>query len=490
MSNSAPIWKRAAVTATATLFVIAGATACGFGGDDEGEREVTDEEAIRLASLRQTHAQTEPTAIQVSIPHGDQSHQVSGYIDWAGPIFYGERPPIGDEESDQFMQVIPGMVASRDADGDLDPAAIPSDDWSIRHLQGEDEQEADPLQGQLDIIISTIFSLQSQQADDARWLQENSTWQESASIDGNEVDVFKAPVMQEADGNQSNSVPEELGDDVEEVEGGMGGEADAAEALYSVDSDGMLYRFEVNPGGTDLATIDFLHHSDTDVDDIELIDLFGGPEIDPQPVSEDQAESLADMREANFETATEIDMMVPQEDGSMLSGSGLMDWHTFTGYFHLTDTDGSALYVSRPGGLAKQDTDADELPSEILEDGWNSKTWAELQEDEALGATELLMYRLLELASDETDSADALQDEAQLLREGEYDDGEPYSVVEFPLAGDSPAEPGSASFRYHVADDRLDKVEHMTAMGVAFAQLTHEEVEQLIVPFEVSSEIG
>lgn len=493
MSNSAPTWKRTAAKATVSFFVIAGvsagAAACSS-GEDEGERQVTDEEAIRLASVRQTHTETDPTAIQVSIPFGDQTHSISGFIDWNGPIFYGEVPSADDDAADQLVQIIPGMVASRDSDGEVDPAAIPSDDWSIRLLQETEDSDTDQLQSQFDIIISTIFSLQSQQADDARWLQENSTWQESTSIDGNEVDVFKAPLMQESEPESTDVLPDELSEDGEEAVEGEGGDADAAEALYSVDSDGTLHRFQVNPGTTDLATIDFLHQGDAEIDNIELIDLFGGPEIDPRAVTEEQAERLSTMRESNFQTATEVDIAVPQESGDMLAGTGIMDWHTFTGFFHLTDADGSDLYVARPGGLAKQGTDADQLPDEIPESGWNTKTWAELQEDEALGATELLMYRLLELASDEPDDVDMVQDEAQLLREGDNDDGETYSVVEFPLTGDAPAEPGSASFRYHVVGDRLDKVEHMTAMGVGSVQLAHVEADQLNVPLEVASEIG
>ncbi|QSB03939.1 hypothetical protein [Natronoglycomyces albus] len=510
----------------AALLVIGGvsfgAAACGLGPDDESARDLTHEEAIRLASVRQTNAEADPTAVQISIPAGEQSHRINGYIDWSGPILYASLPPMGQRESGQFVQVIPGLVATREADDDaeLDPANIPADGWSIRHMMSGQSERSDPYQDQFDIITSAVFSLQSRQADDARWLQEQSTWQESAAIDGVEVDVFRAPVMQDQATGEIDILDDEPGvegEDADQVEGppaagdeaeGSGGEestADSegynddpsergstgAEALYSVDEHGKLHRFQVNPGGIGLATVDFKHTQNTVIERIELIDLFGGARIDPEQVEEDFAETLAGMRHRNFQTISSVEMVIPQEDGSMLSGSGVIDWNTFSGFFHLSDESDPTLYLTRPMGLARQATDEPELPQAVPQEGWDMRTWLDIQESQELGTNEMIFYRLLEMASDQLDDVGHVHENSYLLRMDTDVDDRPLAVVEYPMQGDAASEPGAASFRYHVGEDGfLHKLEFLTEMGVANVEFAHDDAEGFDIPWEVTSEIG
>lgn len=447
--------------AIAVLVGTAGWMAVSCGADRaDAERPVTEDEAQLLAGMRSRNLGSEPVAIRMSLPvDGEQLH-VDGYLVWDGPLLYARVPT--DDGSQQLLQAIPGLVATHEDDAAFDEVAVPEDGWSPRQMLAGG---ASPAQSALDVLVSSMFTLASGRDDDPGYLAEHATWRDEGLVDGAPVETFRAPIMVDS-----------------------GGGAATPEALYTLDESGDIRRFQVNTGGGELATVDFLREIEFDASGLEPIDLLGGPETAPSEVDRDLSETLAEVRTANWERSATVELAVPIGNDQVATGHGLIDWRTMTAYLNIADTDGYHLLLARPGGLATLATDSDELPLPLPEEGWETHALDDEDVAENFGSIETLVYRMLEMAAEEPEDPEKLAEEATLLRVDGGD--EPVHVVEFPVNGDADAAAGQSAFRYHVAEGRLVEVEMMTLYGVASGHLEPEEYPMVAIPWSVDEKIG
>ncbi|MQM25837.1 hypothetical protein [Glycomyces albidus] len=443
------------------------AVSCTPGGS-QAERPVSEEEAALLAEMRQKNHDAEPVALRMSLPVGAETLTVDAYLDWQVPMVYA-RVPDGSGGF-TLAQAIPGLIATRaDDEAAFAEVRVPEDGWTTRVMLSGTGTE---LQTTLDILVSSLFTLTAAEADDPAELAEKATWREEGIIDGEAVDSFRAPIMVEMDDEP-------------------GGETAGAapEALYSLDADGNLRRFQVNTGAESLSAVDFLREVPFDAAGLVPIDLLGGPMIEPAAVDGDLAGTIAEVRSENWSESAEVELAVPVGDGRVATGHGSVDWRTMTAYLHVSDASGQRLLLARPGGFATLAVDGGELPETPPAEGWEVHELDDEDVSASFGPVETLVYRLLEMAAEEPDDEEAIAEQARLLRtDGTAD--EPVYVVEFPVNGDAPAQPGRSAFRYHVADGRLAEVEMMTYHGVGSAELSSEDYPMVAVPWELEEQIG
>ncbi|MEU6857466.1 hypothetical protein AB0B28_01120 [Glycomyces sp. NPDC046736] len=442
---------------------LAGWFAVSCGADRPGaERPVSEEEAALLAGMRHRNAGADPVALRMSLPVDGEQVTVDAYLDWRAPMLYARVP---DGEGHRLVQAIPGLVASH-ADDELafGDVTVPEGDWTTRQMLSG---AATPLDTAFDILASSLFTLTADTADDPAVLAEKATWREEGVIDGEPVDSFRAPIMVEAEG-QTGPTPE---------------------ALYSLDEQGDLRRFQVNTGAESLSAADFLREAKFDATELVPIDVLGGPAIDPVPVDEDLAGTLAQVRAENWSQTAEVELAVPGEDGGVATAFGSVDWRTMTAYLHVTDAAGQRLLLARPGGFAVREADSDELPEVPPTEGWETHALTDEDASESFGSVETLAYRLLEMSAEEADDEAAILEQGTLLRV-DGNDEEPVYVVEYPVAGDADAAAGESAYRYHVGGDRLREVEMMTYFGVASAEVDYEDFAMVAIPWEVGEKIG
>ncbi len=445
----------------AVLVGTAGWMAVSCGADrSDAERPVTEDEAQLLAGMRSRNLDSEPVAVRMTLPVEGEQLTVDGYLVWDGPLLYARVPT--DDGSQQLLQAVPGLVASHEDDPAFDEVAVPEGDWSPRRMLAGG---AAPAQSAFDVLASSMFTLAAGRDDDPGYLAEHATWRDEGLVDGAQVETFRAPIM---------------------VDSGTG--AASPEALYTLDESGDIRRFQVNTGGGELASVDFLREIEFDPSGLERADLLGGPPIEPSEVDRDLSETLAEVRTANWERSATVELEVPIGNDQVATGHGLVDWRTMTAYLNIADTDGYRLLLARPGGLATQATDSDELPQPLPEEGWETHALDDEDVTENFGSIETIVYRMLEMAAREAEDPDKLAEQASLLRVDGGD--EPVYVVEFPVAGDAEAAAGQSAFRYHVAEGRLVKVEMMTLYGVASGRLEHEEYPMVAIPWSINEKIG
>jgi hypothetical protein len=454
------MWAIAVIAAIA----VAGwfAVSCSPGRSD-AERPVNEEEAALLAGMRERNHGAEPVAVRISVPMDGETVTADGYLDWQVPMLYARVPDA--EGGHRLVQAIPGLIATRaDDEAAFGELSVPEDGWTTRQMLSG---AATPLETTIDILASSLFTLTAAEADDPAELAKQATWREEGVIDGEPVDSFRAPIM------------------VESSEQG----AASPEALYSLDAAGDLRRFQVNTGEESLSAVDFLRDVEFDASRLVATDLLGGPAIAPAAVDEDLAETIAGVREGNWEDTATVELAVPTGDGQLTTGRGSIDWRTMTAYLHLTDASGQRLLLARPGGYATLAAEGDELPETPPTEGWEAHALTDEDAAETFGAVETLVFRLLEMASAEADDAETMAEKAFLLRVDEVD-GEAVNVVEFPVAGDTAAAAGQSAFRYHLSGDQLSEVEMMSYYGVASAKLSDEDFEMVEIPWELAETIG
>lgn len=426
------------------------------------ERPVTDEEAAELASMRYRNHASAPVAVRMSFPVGGEEVVVDGFLDWGATLLYARMPD--GEGGNRLVQAVPGLVATHVDDAAFDQAHVPSSEWTSRQMLTEGAPANESV---FDVLVSSLFTLSAESDDDPAYLAEQATWREDGVLDGEPVDTFRAPLMVE-----SGEEP-----------------AASAEALYSLDGEGDIRRFQVNVGGSELATVDFLREVDFDASGLHPVDLLGGPAVAPSEVDGDLARTIAQVRSANWAKSAMVEMTVPVADGQVVSAHGSVDWRTMTAYLNVEDTDGHRLLLARPGGFASIDTDSSDLPDVLPAEGWEAHALDAEDVAEHFGPVETLTYRLLEMSAEEDADAEEMVEQASQLRVDESGE-ETTHVVEFPVAGDAETAIGESAFRYHITDERLSEVEMMTAFGVASAELEYEDYPMVVIPWAVDDVIG
>lgn len=431
----------------------------------EPARNVTAEEAALLAEMRGANAGAGVVPVRMTLPSGDSPVTVDGYVDWETPLVYAR---YDDGDGPGLVQAIPGLSASAPDDEEAFAAGeAPEEGWKVRPMLPQEDLGLSPADKALDLVSSSVFTLGSPGEDDAVAFEGRSRWERTEVVDGVEVSVFRAPILVESGG------------------------ADAPEAYYWVDEEGGLRRFEVNLGGDEMARVDFLLDKRTEVETVHPVDLLGGPRVDPKPAEGEMLETIAGVRAANAYSGAGLSLTVPQADGSLVTGGGFVDWAGATVYTTAVSEETGELKLLRPGGFAARAVDSDELRLPIPTDGWESVAVGDESAKDYFGTVESLLYRVLEMRADVPEDPAELEGEASVLREYE-EDGESYTIVEYPVQGDVAAEAGESAFRYHLdAEGRLAAVEMMTAAGVARAEIDHGvDAPSLSVPWEVGRTIG
>ncbi|WP_155830148.1 hypothetical protein [Glycomyces tenuis] len=433
------------------------------GADRAGaERPVTEEEAAELAALRYRNHTSGPVAVRMVFPAGGEEVVVDGFLDWGRPLLYARMP--GAEGGQRLVQAVPGLVATHADDEAFDGARVPDSGWTSRQMLVGGSEPADSV---FDVLASSLFTLTAESGDDPAYLAEHAMWREDGVIDGEPVDTFRAPIMVESSEETSAS----------------------PEALYSLDDQGDIWRFQVNVGGSELATVDFLRKVDFDASGLRPVDLLGGPAVSPAAVDGDLARTIAQVRSANWAESAVVEMTVPVADGQVARVHGSVDWRTMTAYLNVEEAEGHRLLLARPGGMASIGADSSELPDPLPAEGWEAHALDEEDIAEYFGPVETLAYRLLEMSAEEAADADEVAEQASQLRVDEAG-GERTHVVEFPVAGDAEAASGESAFRYHITGERLSEVEMMTSFGVASAELEYEDYPMVAIPWAVSDVIG
>lgn len=447
-------------------------------GQDEA-RPLTDAEADRLAQVRLHNFESGPVAMSLRLPDEAGGGGLTGQVDWSQPLINVATSRAGESKPDGLIQAVPGLIASHDAISAADPAALPEQGWTVRRTRADSAGTADARQTATDIVLSAVLTLSSMKAADPQRLRAKSKWLRQASIDGATVDVFRAPLMLDT------VLLDQAADKA-------AGKSDVPEAVFWVDRDGALRRLQLDPAGTGLATADFLLEQ-RDVASVEPISLLGGHPNDPRELNDDEAASLAGLRQRNSLTGATVDIELPVGDDEMIRAEGYLDWRVPMVYLAVDapGKENDGLMCAMAAGAATRAGKVDGLPPQTPPtDGWATQAWSDRVDGDKASDLDTLLFKLMVMASPAPDDLEAVKKDAAWLREdaiGKTDT----AVLEFPIAGDKQADkPGMAPFRYWVdtSDQSLRRVELRTdGLGMAHADLAPQEPPAIQIPGEVVS---
>lgn len=206
-----------AVAVTAVLVV-------GSGSDPTGPKELTPDQANRLAVTRFLNYQAGGRAVTINVPGTAGGLTVTGSIDYRGKIGYGVVHGTGrDTSSDGLIQwtattvfVHPMTNAPAKA-----PARPPGSGWYSRPLQ--------KYGSSLDSSLTIALKLGSDRPDNAELLPQNgAAWVGQDRLDGHQVDIMTGPSAARTTGARTTTDT-----------------AGAGAVRYWIGSDGTMYRVRV-----------------------------------------------------------------------------------------------------------------------------------------------------------------------------------------------------------------------------------------------------
>ena len=431
-------------------------------------RPVTAAEADRLAQVRVTGTAAGTVAMRLDLPESLGGAGLDGFIDWNTPMVHATTRVDGEVTG--LIQAVPGLIAGNlvtGIDASDDP---PTDGWTIRRMQAQDSPGTNPGLEAIDILLSVVLTLAAPNPADTEFLAENAVWLREASIDGAVVDVIRAPLLLQPVEDES------LG-------------TQAPEAIFWVDRDAQLRRFQADPAGNGLATVDLMLDRH-DTPSLEPVDVLGGAAIAPRDLSEDEATLLAGLRSANSARAARIDLRLPVGDNRILTAQGWVDWRSTVAYLAVDapGEDDDFLMFALPSGVADIPAEVDAMPpAQPPQEGWRVQSWSERVDGGQSDDLDALVYKVLSMASLEADTTEEAAAAGTWLRDDAID-GTPVDVVEFATAGDPETDAGAAPFRYWVDQDEsiLHRVQLRTGgFGMGHATLTIEEPPMLNVPYGI-----
>lgn len=460
------------------------------GGDDA--RAVTTAEAKRLAQVKANNAKADPAAMAVNFSDGAHGGKFTGQVDWKQPLINGVTTPNGKSDPDSLVQAAPGLVASHTAKKSADTAKLPDKGWTVRKAASTKESKqsasakAHTDKHTMDIVLSAVMSLRSSAAGDSDILKAKASWVKDAAIDGAAVDVFRAPLLLDAQQNQSDTASQS----------GKASQAAAPEAIFWVDHHAKLRRVQFDPAGTGMTTVDFLLDK-TKVDKPQPIDLLGGHANSPRDLSGSEVKTLSQLRQHNATTAAAVDLELPVGNDEMLRAHGYLDWQVPMVYLNV-DAPGKkndGLLLALPQGAATRTAKAstDMPPSSPPADGWRAQQWSDRVEDDRASDLDTLLFKLMVMQSPTADDSDTVKKTGSWLRKDSMDDTGT-NVFELPVGGDPKADkPGQAPFRYWIDNDdkSLRRVELRTdGLGMAHADLNKTTQPQWNIPYEVTAALN
>lgn len=490
-----PPRRRGSALLAALALVIAGAGLISqdrlldqAGNTAASARPLSAEEAQRLASMRQTNHDHGHAAVRVTIGEGTAAARYTGWVDWRHPMVYlGQlAPPAGSVTGDQerivrLIQAVPGLVAVREGDpfspdviaaapetGPLyPPAQPPPDGWRVRQPGADGPPGAPGEPGTVDAVLVQLLASGTEQADSAQLLADSEArWLRRDRAAGYEVDVLLGPAIPPAEPVADPADPESARD---RSLAGMGGAVQ-----YWLDRQGRLHRMEA------LLTEQVSLRIDLDRADQTappVVDALGGAAIEPRPVTEAEAEILAQLPLRNHQVAGgEVRLRLPAEDGVTVSARGWLDWrHRFAYLASYRDGAPAGLLWADGSGIATR-TD---LPPQAgmpplpppAGGGWQWSPWHERRDEQGGFDLDVLLNEALSWGAWQGEDSEPIRQVARWLRRDELA-GTPVDVYEIPQPAEAELLPGQARLRYWVsrADGVLLRLEVRGRSG-GFGQL-------------------
>lgn len=534
---------------TVALLVAAGlvvGVAAGFGQglvrdapDDRAEpaRPLSAEEAARLARVRQLNWQDGRAGVRATVGTGGGQVYLTGWVDWRRPMVYLARSgPEGTVT--ELVQAVPGMVATRPAGPPAagpSPAATPAptptatpaetpaatrspevvdphpppprqppaDGWRLRR-PGEDGPAGAPqAPGTIDALAVLLLTVTAEEPDAAALLAASeSQWLRRDRTAGHEVDVLLGPAIPPTPSPTAPTQPPTPAGDAPTRTPRTSLAAMGGAVQYWIDDGSRLHRLEALLADGVPVRVDLDRGDDTAPG---VLDVLGGAAIDPRPVTRDEAEMLAGLRQRNLQAGGgEVTLTAPDEDGGTVRAAGWLDWRSPVAYLAMyRDGDPDGLLwadgrgvATRPAAESSEHAEPSEhaesaesnestedsedgAPAEVArppvpapqDAGWERSAWEQRGDDQGGWDLDLLLNEVLALSDGSRDDAGALRENAIHLRADTLA-GAPVSVYEIPRSIESRVEPGGARMRYWVDDESgvLVRLEIRTRSG-GFGQL-------------------
>ncbi|ADI08593.1 hypothetical protein SBI_05473 [Streptomyces bingchenggensis BCW-1] len=205
--------------AAVTTFLVAGS-----GSAPTGPKELTSDQANRLAVTRFLNYQAGGRAVTIDVPGTAGGLTITGSIDFRGKIGYGVVHGTGrDSSSDGLIEWTATTVfvhPMTDPPAKA-PARPPGSGWYNRPLQ--------KYGSSLDSSLAIALKLGSDRPDNAELLPQNgAAWVGEDRLDGHQVDIMTGPSAARTTGARTTS-----------------GTAGADAVRYWIGSDGTMYRVRV-----------------------------------------------------------------------------------------------------------------------------------------------------------------------------------------------------------------------------------------------------
>ncbi|HEY8473622.1 MAG TPA: hypothetical protein VIL37_13435 [Natronosporangium sp.] len=468
------------------------------GDDADPARPLSAEEATRLATMRQHNWQDARAGVRATIGTGAEQVHLAGWVDWRRPMVYLARSGPTPGEIAELIQAVPGLIAVRPGEpapaeptpepeptgspgAGTDPSAgpelidpypkppatPPADGWRLRQPGADGAPGAPAAAGTIDALAVLLLTIAAEEPDAAELLAETeSQWLREDRTAGYEVDVLLGPAILPGAPLPGPPAP---GSQPPETLAALGGAVQ-----YWLDRDARLHRLDALLATDTPVRVDLDRADQTTP---AVLDLLGGAAIDPAPVTDQQAEQLAQLRQRNRGAGGgEVRITVPTEQGDdTITATGYLDWQRTVAYLVVHRPNGSSLVWADGSGVSTRSAgsldDLTEPPLPAPTDGWSRTPWEGRGDDQGGYDLDLLLNEALSLSGWELDDADHLRQTAHRLR-GDRLDGVAVSVYEIPRPIESEVEPGGARMRYWVDDESgvLRRLEIRTRSG-GFGQL-------------------
>jgi hypothetical protein len=448
----------------------------------EPVRPLSAEEATRLARMRQLNWQDARAGVRATIGDGAEQVHVAGWVDWQHPAVYLARSGPTPGVVAELVQAVPGLVAARPVEPEpdpptpgpstqppiVDPYPLPPADppragWRLRApgADGPAGEPADP--GTVDALATLLLTIAAEDADVAELLADSEArWLRRDRTAGYEVDVLLGPAIPPSPPPPGPLAPGRAADTSLAAMGGA--------VQYWLDDQARLRRLEA------LLATDTPVRVDLDRDDhtpTSVLAVLGGDRVTPRPVTGEEADRLAQLRQRNRAAAGgEVAMALPTEDGGTVTAAGWLDWQRMTAYLAVAGSPDAGLLWADGTGVATRSRDegGEALPPLPVprDDHWQRSPWEGRGDDRGGYDLDLLLNEVLSLSDWNADDPTQLRETAVWLRADSVD-GTPVSVYEIPRSIESESEvaPGEARLRYWVDDESgvLRRLEIRTRAG-------------------------
>lgn len=454
----------------------------------EPARPLSQEEAERLASMRERNYHDGGAGVRATISDGTTSVHLAGWVDWRHPVVYLARSGSTPGVADELLQAVPGLVAYRpgsveapttspvsrtspDASASvpvvdphpLPPVPPPADGWQVRPLAPGSGTSAPHDPSAVDSALALLLNLTSPQPDSATLLaNSDSRWLRPDRAAGYDVDVLLGPAIPPVEPTESTATP------VPQSLAAMGGAVQ-----YWLDRQGRLHQLAALLSETTTLemTLDRSAQPTT-----EVLDLLGGDPIQPAPVSWPEAELLARLGQSNYAAGGgEVVVTVPNQDGTTFRARGWLDWQRSITYLISGPVDDPLGLVwadreavgYRPGPLPE----GEQPPLPAPADGWQWSLWTQRGDEYGGFDVDLLLNEALNAGGGHGLDPEVIHQHAYRLRSDTLA-GKPVTVYEIQRQTETEVSPGQSRLRYWVDDQAgiLLRLEIRTRSG-GFGQL-------------------